>query len=703
MMKYTITALVHCAVSASLLLAAPLTVSAQAIEEIIVTADFRERPASEMPASVTVLDASKVGQLAVQHFEELINMVPNLNWSGDGHRARYLQIRGVGELEQYQGAPNPSVGFLIDDIDFSGIGTIATTFDVERIEVLRGPQGTRYGANALAGLVYVQSALPTAVREGRVQLTAGGDDTLAGGVAIGGPLGAGESLLFRVSAQHHESNGFRDNAYLGRDDTNGRDESTVRGRLRWLPADTLSVDLAVLYADVENGYDAFAIDNSLTMLSDKPGKDAQQSLGGSLRIEWSAPSWASLTSITSAADSDIDFDFDADWGNDESWAPVTYDFISLSDRSRRTISQEFRLASSEAGRIFGGTTDWLAGVYLLDLEDELLTINQGEYFDPGFDFADSLDDVFGSAYEALNIAAFGQLDAALGAATRLSVGLRLERRTTDYADTGGLQAGPSETMTGGDITLSHDHSGELTSFVTLSKGYKAGGFNLGIVPDDRREFDAETLWNLEAGIKSTLLDGAMALNVSAFYSRRDDQQVRTSFQLVPGDPASFVFFTDNAAKGRTLGLEAEVRWAIGDRLDVYANVGLLDAEFEEFVTPQVDLSGRAQAHAPDYTLAAGASYRHPGGLFARLDVTARDAFYFDVSHDQTSQPYELANARVGYQADNWSVQLWARNLFDRQYAVRGFYFGNEPPDFPNTLYTRAGDPRQLGVTFDMSF
>jgi outer membrane receptor protein involved in Fe transport len=702
-MKFKLTAPILCAVPASLLLVAPAVAPAQAIEEIIVTADFRERAASEIPASVTVLDADEVGQLAVQHFEELINLVPNLNWSGDGHRARYLQIRGVGELEQYQGAPNPSVGFLIDDIDFSGIGTIATTFDIERIEVLRGPQGTRYGANALAGLVYVQSATPAPEYEGRVQLTVGDDDTVAGGVALGGPLATDESLLFRVSAHHHESNGFRDNAFLGRDDSNGRDETTLRGRLRWLPIDTLSVDLAALYADVDNGYDAFAIDNSLTMLSDKPGKDAQRSAGGSLRIEWAALSWATLTSITAAADSAIGFDFDADWGNDLSWAPVTYDYVSLSDRSRRTFSQEFRLASSEAGRIFGGTTEWLAGLYLLDLEDELLTVNQGEYFDPGFDFSDSLDDSFGSAYEARNIAAFGQLDTDLGAATRLSVGLRIERRTTDYADTAGLQADPSETMTGGDITLSHDHSNELTSYVSLSRGYKAGGFNLGIVPDDRREFDAESMWNLEAGIKSSLFDGAVALDVSAFYSRRDDQQVRTSFQLIPGDPASFVFFTDNAAEGRTLGMEAEVRWAIGDVLDLYANVGLLDAEFEEFVTPQVDLSGRAQAHAPDYTFAAGASYRHPSGVFARLDVSARDAFYFDVSHDKTSRPYELASARVGYGTDNWSVQLWARNLFDRHYAVRGFYFGNEPPDFPNKLYTRAGDPRQLGVTFDMSF
>ena len=126
------------------------TASAETIDEIIVSADFRERSASEMPVSVTVFDADQISARAVQHFEELVNSVPNVNWSGDGHRARYFQIRGVGELEQYQGAPNPSVGFLIDDIDFSGIGTVATLFDMQQIEILRGPQGSRYGANALA-------------------------------------------------------------------------------------------------------------------------------------------------------------------------------------------------------------------------------------------------------------------------------------------------------------------------------------------------------------------------------------------------------------------------------------------------------------------------------------------------------------------------------------------------------------------------
>ncbi len=110
-----------------------VTFAQEIVEEIIVTADYRERAVSELPASISILNFETINEAAVQHFEELIQHVPNLNWSGDGNRARYIQIRGVGELAQYQGAPNPSVGFVIDDIDFSGIVTIATLFDIDRI------------------------------------------------------------------------------------------------------------------------------------------------------------------------------------------------------------------------------------------------------------------------------------------------------------------------------------------------------------------------------------------------------------------------------------------------------------------------------------------------------------------------------------------------------------------------------------------
>ena len=670
----------------SIVIAGSAFAAEEAIDEIVVTADFRERPARELPASVSILAGEFIEQAAVQHFEELINVVPNLNWSGDGHRARYFQIRGIGELEQYEGAPNPSVGFLIDDIDFSGVGTVATLFDIESVEVLRGPQGSRYGANALAGLIYVRSKAPSAERDGRLELTVADDDALSLGAAFGGALNDDETALFRLSAQRYESNGFRSNPYLGRDDTNGRDETLVRGRLALEVSERLDANVTLLYSDVDNGYDAFALDNSYTMLSDKPGRDAQRSGGASLQLDWRDWGPGTLTSITSWVGSDIEFGFDADWGNDDSWAPFVYDYTSATSRDRRTASQEFRYVADE----------WLLGLYVLRLAEDLTTVNLGEYFDPFFDFADSLDDTYVSDYEATNLAVFGQRDWQLGERTRLGAGVRVERRGTDYTDSAGLDTGPSESMWGGELSLSHDLSREMTTYVSLSRGYKAGGFNLGIVPAGQREFGKEALWTLEAGIKAGWNDGRVQLNAAVFHGRHEDQQVRVSEQLVPGDPASFVFFTSNDPDtGRTQGLEADLRWFASDEWEFYASLGLLDT--------RLGASGRDRAHAPRYSAAAGAAYHHPGGFFARLDATAHDAFYFDVSHDQQSEAYELLHARIGYEGENWTAHLWVRNLTDEDYAVRGFYFGNEPPDFPATLYTRLGDPRQAGVTIERRF
>ena len=671
------------------------------IEEIVVTADLRERRLSDVPASVSVLDTGQIERLAVQHFEELTAVVPNLNWSGDGHRARYFQIRGVGELEQYQGAPNPSVGLLIDDIDFSGIGSVATLFDLERIEVLRGPQGTRYGANAIGGLIYLKSAAPTDEFAGRVELSVGEDDARTLGAALGGAIG--ERTALRVSAQRHESDGFRDNPFLGRDDTNGREETTLRGRLRFEPSGDWQVDVAALYTDIDNGYDAFALDNSYTVLSDRPGLDAQESVGASIRVEGVDVGGNLLTSITAYADSDIAYGFDADWGNAESWAPITYDFISLNERQRQTLSQEFRLASGEGRRVFGA--DWLLGVYALRLEEDLSSLNQGEYFDPAIDFADSLDDRLSSDYDATNVAAFGQLDMPVTASTTLSLGLRFERRSADYRDSSGLVADPDESMLGGELALTHRFESGLNAYATLARGYKAGGFNLGQTPNESREFEQEGAWNVEIGLRSRALGGRLSGQLAVFASRRDDQQVRSSVQLVPGDPTTFVFFTDNAARGESYGLEADLRWSPFASLDLYLylNLGLLDASFDRYTSATGDLSGRDQAHAPGYTFALGGRYSHHSGWFFQLDASGKDAFYFDVSHNQRSEAYELLNARAGFEADRWSLTLWARNLGDERYAVRGFFFGNEPPDFPPALYTRLGDARQLGITFNLEF
>jgi outer membrane receptor protein involved in Fe transport len=138
-----------------------------------------------------------------------------------------------------------------------------------------------------------------------------------------------------------------------------------------------------------------------------------------------------------------------------------------------------------------------------------------------------------------------------------------------------------------------------------------------------------------------------------------------------------------------------LRWYASDAVELYASLGLMSSELGE--------SGRDLAHAPRYSISAGAVYRSASGFFARLDATAQDEFFFDVTHDEQSQAYALVNARAGFEGENWRIELWARNLFDEQYAVRGFYFGNEPPDFPPALYTRAGDPRHVGLTIERRF
>jgi len=163
------------------------------LEEIVISASLRPTPLAEVPQSVTVLDRATLRAAGVQHFEDVLGLVPGLSWASGTSRPRYFQLRGVGEIEQYQGAPNPSVGLLIDDIDFSGVGMPATLFDLDHIEVLRGPGSTVYGANALAGLISLRSRDPGAGFDLRGEATAGdfGTGRWASRWGMDEPTGAG--------------------------------------------------------------------------------------------------------------------------------------------------------------------------------------------------------------------------------------------------------------------------------------------------------------------------------------------------------------------------------------------------------------------------------------------------------------------------------------------------------------------------------
>ena len=679
------------------------------LEEVVVTATLRRQSLVEAPVSVTVLDAPTLRDAGRQHFEDVLASVPNLSYASGTSRPRFFQIRGIGEREEWQGAPNPSVGFLIDDIDFSGMGMPATTFDVDRIEVLRGPQGLHYGANALGGLIVMRGRDPQDEFGFSTEASIGEYNSQSLGAVATGPV---ESLnsAWRVSVQNYRTDGFREDAYLGRDDTMDRDELTGRAKWRWRPSESTTVDLTWLHADIDNGYDAWSIDNSRVSLADRPGRDEQTSDGAALRVDTSAGSLGRLTLTATLSDSEAEYSFDADWGNAESWAPYTYDYFDRQQRERRGRSFEARLTSDSAASTNGLT--WVAGVYGLDVDEQLFYTSEGIYIDPFFpEYSGSTDKTLSSDYDAQNLAAYAQVEAPFSERWGWSFGLRGEQRDADYTDrrTGedltGIDASAKDSMWGGQATIYFDPRDHMRWFATVSRGYKAGGFNVGEAAQVQTEFLPEYLVGLDVGVKGQWLDGRLYADVTAFYMKRTDMQVAISTQLDLGDPSSYLLYTDNASGGRNLGIESSVRFHATRQLELGASLGLLRTRYSGFRPDGVtDLSDRDQAYAPEYQAAVNATWRHPMGWMARVDVTATDDYYFDVPDNNIrSEAYTLAHLKAGYEAANWAVYAWGRNVFDEDYYTRGFFFGNEPPDFAATRYTQVGEPRQFGVTFRWEF
>ncbi|MFZ9709117.1 MAG: TonB-dependent receptor [Steroidobacteraceae bacterium] len=663
--------------------AVPVSQGAELLEEIVVTATLRGSPADALPASVTVLDAETLRAAGVQHLQDVLPLIPNLNWASGTSRPRYFQIRGIGETDQWQGAPNPSVGFLIDGMDFSGIGMPATLIDLAQIEVLRGPQGTVLGANALAGLININTVAPTARPEWRVELIGAEADTRSLGVVSGGAWGAGDSA-WRLAAQRYRSDGWRRNTFLGRDDTNGLDETTFRGRSRWILDERWSADVSALWVDQDNGFDAFALDNTRRTRSDDPGRDRQRSRGASVTLERAGDAvlWRSITALVEA---DILYAFDGDWGAD-----ADYDFTSRFLRDRRTLSQDWRWLSS-SGATTAGQWAWVAGLYGLRVREnnDQLDLYGGEIFR-----------ALVSDYRSDTLAGYGSVDYRLAPRWMVSTGVRIEHRSARYRDTDGSDLAPGETMQGGNLSISFEPREALLGYLALSRGYKGGGFNLGtLIPSTRREFDPEGLDSLELGLKWAPSSGRWRIDTAVFAMRRRDQQVSTSAQLDPGDPLSFIYLTDNAARGHNRGLELAWRWSPSDSWRFGGSAAWLQARFDDYVIDDRNLAGRSQAHAPAYQWQAFVERAFVQGFYVRADLQRVADFYFSDSHDQRSRPYTLLNLKAGWARDRWRAELWLRNALNEDYAQRGFFFGNEPPDFPNRLYVQLADPRVFGVSW----
>ena len=682
-------------------------IASETIEEIIIKGDWRQTSADQEDSSVLVLDEEIIKSQPLKHFEQLSYLVPNLNFAASDSRARYFQIRGIGERSGYQGTPNSSVGFLIDDIDYSGQGGIATTFDLDQIEIYRGPQGSRIGANALAGLIYIKTKDPTDKFEGTSEFTIGSYGTKSAGVAFGGPLKVNNDLSYRFVLRKDKSNGYRKNLYLNKSDTSRKDEATARLKINWKFDDQTSIDFLVMQVDIDDPADIWTIDGSLNTLSDRPGMDSQKTNAYGLKV-FRALNGFEIQSLTSSTDTDVVFSYDADWGNPDSHAPYIYNYFSETLRDRSSFSQEFRLISDKSDFLSNNLLEWVVGMNYLELKETNLKYDDGIYGDPADPYGPYFSESSSSSsYKSENLSFFGNIDYLLSESTRISLGLRMEDWKSKYSDSFGESFNPSNEMSGGKISLIKNIDSGSNIFISIAKGYKQGGFNLGLglggdISINDLTYDPEFLTNYEIGINSKIMNSKLNIESVIFYSDREDQQVLISTQVDPTDPNTFSFLTQNAAEGINYGLEINLDMQLTNDFDIFANLGILKTEIKNWES-RLDLEGRSQAHAPERSYALGFNWALQANTYLSADVTGKSEFYYSDSHNNKSKSYNLMNINYGYEKNNWTYGLWVRNVFDTYYSVRGFYFGNEAPNFEDTLYERHGDPRHMGISVRYDF
>lgn len=682
------------------------------IAEVVVTADLRATKQLDLPASVSIYNKVDLDRQAISHLEQVLAQAPNINFASGASRGRFIQIRGIGERGEFIEPVNFSVGVLMDGIDFTGISTAVTSLDVEQIEVLRGPQGTTYGANALAGLINVKSNSVAEDFSAQINGQFGEYDTanLSGHINL--PLTS--TVGARLAVQQNKSDGYRDNAFLNRDDTNEIDETNLRTNIQWQANDALTLNWIGFYADVDNGYDGFSLNNTEDTFSDQPGRDAQETVASAIKSQYQFANGSQLIASLSFADSDIEYSYDEDWVfvgicentacDSDLWG-FDWEYSSFDRylRDNQNTTADIRFVTA-----LGQQTQWVSGLYFREQEVDLERI---------YTFADNN---FTSRYETENAAIYAEMEHQLSDALSLTVGARWETRDADYRDNDNVRLSSDENAWGGKLAVKYKFDNQRSVYGLVARGYQFGNFNPNnAIAPEFRQYDAEYLNNYEIGFKGAFAQGRVFTQVALFWQDRDDVQISNSEVNCPpiGFPCTFDEYIDNAAKGTSYGLEAQINAQLNPVVNVYGSVGLLESEFEDYTSfthvdadPEnnigVDLDGHDLPQAPNYTATIGTEIALTEQVTLDLNLVAKDAFFYSNDHEYTSDAYELINARLTYQGDQWQVGLWGRNLTDEQYTVRGFgTFPNDPRTFyaENELYVQYGEPRILGLSVQYQF
>lgn len=664
------------------------------IETITVQGAMSATPLSKMATSISVLNEYEIAERQGQHIEDIFNRAANVNFASGASRGRFVQIRGIGERSQFTDPVNPSVGYLVDGINYSGLLAGASTFDIAQIEIFKGPNSARFGADGLAGMINVISKETTDEFSFDSQVGFANYDSWNIGAAVGGALS--ESVSARLSVHQNSSDGFITNTWLGREDTNNIDEFTTRGKLSWQVSDELSIKTVVHLIDVDNGYDAFSLNLDRTTLSDEPGFDTQESEALGITIDYQGLDFADVQIQTSVLDADLGYGYDEDWsyvGIAPGWEYSSTDYYF---RDRQDSSFQLKLSSKSSTQ-----NAWVIGAYY---SNETEGLNR-QFFD--FDLWQEA--AFDSEVERIDSAIFGQYKYVLSDTQWLTTSLRLASQSLDYLDSKLIDESIDHSDWGAEISYHQTVGQNSMIYGSLLRSFKMGGVNgqsLSKVDDedvidfkqdilDNAIFDAESLVGVEFGIKGSNQDGSLVLDFATFYQKRDDIQYKNSIV----NEQSFVDFYDNAADGENYGLEVSINYMISNSFDVFANIGYLNTEISKITRQDgTSIDGRDQAHAPTYHINAGLNWQLSENVNWLFEVDAKDEFFYSFSHDNRSESVVLTHTSLDFRLSNWQVSLYARNLFDEQYANRGFSFGNDPRDeYVSHIYEQFGEPRRLGV------
>lgn len=699
------------------------------LEEVVVTAQRRAENLQEVPISVSAFSANTIRDADLQGLEDIATRVPSLTFSPFAPGQSIISLRGVSSNDDGAGTDN-SVAVFLDDVYVGGLAAVAfDLFDLESVEVLRGPQGTLFGKNAIGGAINIRSIKPSTEEvKGRIEGTIGnyGQRDIRG--YITGPLG--DNFAGKITLSSRQNDGYVRNELLGKDQKD-QDTQSVRGQLLYHTDDFEALLTAEFTKDdtedmgriplissavpgaaeafIARGGDRDHVFNPLDGFSDR------ESTQFSLRLTKQFDS-GELISITGWRD------FESEWHMDSVGVPFGAPGANLNVNDDITeevdaVSQEFRWASD-----LDGNLNFVAGLFYLQEDThriERFHINSGigtqeQQTELAVDTSDQDN-------ETTSFAAFGQLTWNATEKITVNVGLRYteeEKEFDNISISGGFgiindsfSAKVDEDWDDVSPKLSIDYqiTDEVLIYASAAEGFKSGGFPaapsriIDLVP-----IDPEEATSYEIGVKADLFDSTLRINASTYFLDYTDLQIQRFGVDQGAPPGSFgVFQTLNAGDAEVTGFELESTWLVTENITLSGTYSYTDSEFVDTVLIDAtgnprDISGQDLTRAPKTKYALSAEYSRPtsyGEIKARLDYRYTGFNRQDIFSDLVTQPgFHVADARVSWSSndDHWEVALWGKNLDDEEYIAHGYIVG------PGVIIV-YGDPRTYGVTLTYNY